>query len=67
MSTYSIKAMLLTIAAAFILAGCAGAGSSSYVFCEGSGQPIGNCKTVTSGMKCRPMDGGPGGALVKCK
>ena len=59
--------MRVVLAAAFALAGCTGAGTSSFIMCENSGQPIGKCKTVTSGMKCRPQDGGPGGSLVKCK
>lgn len=65
MPKYSLKAMLIVIAAAFTLAGCASPGA--YTFCENSGQPIGKCKTVTSGMKCRPQDGGAGGSIIKCK
>ena len=67
MSHYSMKAMPIVIAAGFALAGCAAAGSSAYIFCENSGQPIGKCKTVTSGMKCLPQNGGAGGSLIKCK
>ena len=65
MPKYSLKAMLVVIAATFALAGCASPGA--FIMCENSGQPIGKCKTVTSGMKCLPQDGGAGGALVKCK
>ncbi len=67
MSQYSMKATLLIAVCTFVLAGCASAGSSAYIFCENSGQPIGKCKTVTSGMKCLPQNGGAGGSLIKCK
>jgi hypothetical protein len=66
MPKYPLKAMLVVLATAFALVGCAGAGSSAYVFC-GKTQPVSGCKTVSSSMKCLPQDGYPGGARIKCK
>ncbi len=66
MSQDSMKAMLFIAAGAFILAGCAGAGSSAFVVCAKT-QPLLNCKQVTAGMNCKPGPGTPGSAPIKCK
>ena len=66
MPKYSLKALLIVMAAAFALSGCVGAGSSAFVVCPKT-QPLGKCTTVTSAMKCGPGPGTPGSAPIKCK
>ncbi len=65
MARYSLKAMLIVMAASFALAGCVGADSSAFVVCPKT-QPVSKCITVTSGIKCRPGPGIPSGAPIKC-
>ena len=66
MSQYAMKAMLLIGLGAFALAGCAGAGSSTFVVCAKT-QPLLSCKQVTAAMSCKTGQGTPGSAPIKCK
>ncbi len=65
MARYSLKAMLIVMAASFVLAGCVGAGSNAFVVCPKT-QPLSKCTSVTSGMKCGPGPGIQSGAPIKC-